>query len=76
MKRDPVRDALDAFGLFKLSAEDVTNVDTGRVPYVAPDPLMQDRRQAFGVSDAFDKNELIDQTSPAPEPGVLHRAPG
>ena len=69
-----IRIVLDAYGLKKLSAEDISNVVHGRTPFKPLDPDMQRVRDARGVSDAFENNAQIDPTNPNPEPGVIHRA--
>lgn len=69
-----IRAALDAYGLFKLSGEDLGIVARGRTPFKPLDPAMQRLRDAQGVNMAFEDNAQIDPTNPNPEPGVIHRA--
>jgi hypothetical protein len=68
------RATLDAYGLHKVSAEDIGLVAKGRVPFKPLDPAMQRVRDARGVQDAFEDNAQIDPTNPNPEPGMIHRA--
>lgn len=69
-----VKAVLAAYGLSKLSAEDIGLVARGRVPFKPLDPAMQRLRDAQGVNMAFEDNAQIDPTNPNPEPGVIHRA--
>ena len=76
MIRDPaaIRAVLDAYGLHKLSGEDIGIVSRGRTYQKPLDPALQRLRDAQGVSMAFEDNSQIDPTNPNPEPGVIHRA--
>ena len=69
-----VKTVLAAYGLSKLSAEDLGLVARGRVPFKPLDPAMQRLRDAQGVNMAFEDNAQIDPTNPNPEPGFIHRA--
>ena len=69
-----IRATLDAYGLTKVSGEDLGLVARGRTPFKPLDPAMQRLRDAQGVNMAFEDNAQIDPTNPNPEPGVIHRA--
>ncbi len=69
-----VKAVLAAYGLHKLSAEDIGLVAKGRTPFKPLDPAMQRLRDAQGVNMAFEDNAQIDPTNPNPEPGMIHRA--
>lgn len=73
-KHSAVRATLDAYGLHKLSGEDLGLVARGRTPFKPLDPAMQRLRDAQGVNMAFEDNAQIDPTNPNPEPGFIHRA--
>jgi hypothetical protein len=76
MRYDPeaIRVTLDAFGLTKISGEDLGLVARGRTQFKPLDPAMQRVRDARSVSDAFEDNSQIDPRNPNPEPGMIHRA--
>lgn len=67
---------LAAYGLSKLSGEDLADVARGRTPFKPLDPAMQRLRDAQGINAAFEDNASIDPTNPNPEPGMIHRADG
>jgi hypothetical protein len=69
-----VKTVLAAYGLHKLSGEDLGLVARGRTPFKPLDPAMQRLRDAQGVNMAFEDNAQIDPTNPNPEPGMIHRA--
>ena len=71
-----VRSILDAFGLTKLSGEDLGIVARGKTPFKPLDPAMVRLRGVSDVQDAFEDNAQIDPTNPNPEPGMIHRADG
>ena len=73
-KHAATRATLDAYGLSKLSGEDLGLVARGRTPFKPLDPAMQRLRDAQGVNMAFEDNAQIDPTNPNPEPGMIHRA--
>ena len=73
-KSSAMRATLDAYGLTKVSGEDLGLVARGRTPFKPLDPAMQRLRDAQGVNMAFEDNAQIDPTNPNPEPGVIHRA--